>query len=314
LTLPRVLRRSLIAAAALALLGAAPASALEIAPDPHSPNADGIATAYWVMIVLAFVLIIAINAALIAALMRFRERRGSEPARLAAGRGFVRRAATPFALLALVVFIFGIVTTRDVRTVEPSGPDGLQASAARTAQVGVSGLPSSLTSNAAAVAADEGTEGTAPGADPLQINAVGQQWLWRFEYPGEEAPGQGTFSYGELVVPVDTSVLLSIDSTDVSHTWFVPELGGQVQAVPGSVSQTWFKADEVGVYDGASTEFSGTSGYPAMQPRVRVVEPAEYETFVETLRRDLDEAQAVVQEAVAGGEDASPEAEAAPSP
>ena len=203
--------------------------------------------------------------------------------------------------------------TRETRSVEPSGPDGLQAAAARTAQVGVTGLPSSLTSGAAAAAAGEAAEGTKPGADPLQINAIAQQWLWRFEYPGEAAPGQGTFSYGELVVPVDTSVLLSIDSTDVIHTWFVPELGGQVQAVPGSIAQTWFKADEVGVYDGASTEFSGT-GYPFMRGKVRVVEPAAYEAYVETLRRDLDEAQAVVQEAVAGGEDASPEAEAAPSP
>jgi heme/copper-type cytochrome/quinol oxidase subunit 2 len=245
--------------------------------------------------------------------VRFRERRGADAAPIAAGRGFTRRASAPFAVLAAAAFIFGIVITREARTVEPSGPAGLQAAAARTAQVGVNGLPSALTSSAAAAAADEGAEGTAPGADPLQINAVAQQWLWRFEYPGEEAPGQGTFSYGELVVPVDTSVLLSIDSTDVIHTWFVPDLGGQVQAVPGSIVQTWFRADETGVYEGASTEFSGT-GYPAMQPRVRVVEPAAYQDYVETLRRDLDEAQRIVQEAVAGGEDASPEAEAAPPP
>jgi cytochrome c oxidase subunit 2 len=310
-TLPRILRRSLIGAAALALATTAPAAGLEIGPDPHSANADDIAAAYWVMVALAFVLIVAINAVLIAALVRFRERRGAEPARIAAGRGFIRRVALPLGLLALAAFIFGIAITRETRSVEPSGPNGLQASSARTAQVGVTGLPSSLTANAAATAAGEGTGETGAGADPLQINAVAQQWLWRFEYPGEEAPGQGTFSYGELVVPVDTSVLLSIDSTDVTHTWFVPQLGGQVEAVPGSIVQTWFKADETGVFEGASTKFSGT-GYPVMQPRVRVVEPAAYEAYIETLRRDLDEAQAVVQDAVAAGEDATPEAEAAP--
>ena len=57
------------------------------------------------------------------------------------------------------------------------------------------------------------------------INAIGQQWLWRFEYPGGE-PGHRTFSYDELVVPVDTAVVLNITSTDVIHSWCVPALGG----------------------------------------------------------------------------------------
>jgi cytochrome c oxidase subunit 2 len=91
----------------------------------------------------------------------------------------------------------------------------------------------------------------------------------------------------------------------------VPELGGQVEAVPGSIAQTWFKADETGTYSGPSTEFSGT-GYPFIRPQVKVVSATEYEAYVAELRRDLDEAQAFVQEAVSAGEDTSPEAEAAP--
>ena len=77
------------------------------------------------------------------------------------------------------------------------------------------------------------------------IDAIAQQWLWRFEYPGGTR-GIAPFSYGELVVPVDTSVVLKIDSTDVIHSWWVPALTGQVQAVPGTSPSTWFKADEVG--------------------------------------------------------------------
>ena len=86
--------------------------------------------------------------------------------------------------------------------------------------------------------------------------------------PGRPAR-QRTFSYGELVVPVDTAVILNITSTDVLHSWWVPALGGQVQASPGDVVQTWFKADEVGRYAGRSTVFSGT-GYPVMRAWVRV--------------------------------------------
>src|SRR4029077_10650138 len=123
---------------------------------------------------------------------------------------------------------------------------------------------------------EQSAEGAAPATgaaptdtSPLQINAIAQQWLWRFEYPGGR-PGQRTFTYGELVVPVDTPVVLNITSTDVLHSWWVPQLGGQVQATPGDTVQTWFRADEVGRYSGRSTIFSGTS-FPAMRAWVRVV-------------------------------------------
>lgn len=298
----RIFRRFLLAAALAPALAAAPAHALEIGPDPHSPNADDIAVAYWVMMGLAVLLVLAINAALVMALMRFRERRGTEPARLGAGRGFVRRAALPLSLLALALFVFGVLMTRETRTVEPSGSSGLQAAAARTAQVGVQGLPSSATSSAAASAADESAQGEPTASDPLPITAVAQQWLWRFEYPeqteGSFSEGIATiFSYGELVVPVDTVVNLNIDSTDVVHSWFVPALGPQVWAVPGEVQETSFVADEEGVYRGYSTVFSGAAGYPVMRSTVRVVSAQEYEDYVEELNTELRKGQEAVSNA-----------------
>jgi cytochrome c oxidase subunit 2 len=187
--------------------------------------------------------------------------------------------------------VFGVVVTSDVRDAEPSGPNGLGSSP--TTQVGVSGV--SVSSDEAA----QSTTGETPAADqstqsgPLVINAIGQQWLWRFEYPGGR-PGQRTFSYGELVVPVDTMVVLNVTSTDVVHSWWVPALGGQIQAVPGSSSETWFKADEVGLYAGRSTIFSGT-GYPTLRSWVRVVTVPEYQAYVEQLGKDLAEAQDIVQ-------------------
>jgi cytochrome c oxidase subunit 2 len=144
------------------------------------------------------------------------------------------------------------------------------------------------------------------------INAIAQQWLWRFEYPGG-SPGQRTFSYGELVVPEDTTVILNLTSTDVLHTWWVPALGGQVQAAPGDVTQTWFKADEVGRYPGRSTIFSG-SAYPVMRSWVRVVTVPEYQDHIEQLTADLTEAQEAVlrdqqeeQTSVASEEQPAPE-------
>ena len=291
----RTILLAALATVVVLVCAAAPAQALEIAPpDPHSPNAETIRSSYWVMLVVGLVLVVAVNLALIATVVRFRERRGRDPARFAAARGALRPVGAALTLLAALVFAYGIVQASDAREVEPAGPDGLGAG--RSAQVGVKGVPPAVLAEGQVPPNEAGQPelGAAPGeTSPLLIDATAQQWLWRFEYPGQAPPGQGTFSYGELVVPVDTPVILNITSTDVAHTWWVPALGGQVEALPGSVSQTWFKADEVGRYDGRSTVFSGT-GYPVMRAWVRVVTVPEYQAYVERLGRELDRAQAYV--------------------
>jgi cytochrome c oxidase subunit II len=281
------------------MIVAAPAQAIQLSPaEPHSPNADDMNTSYRVMIVVTIALIVLVNAALIAAIFRFRDTRERRPARLTAGRGALRPVIVALSLIAVAVFVFGVVMTGEVRDVEPSGPGGLDAS--QSAQVGVKGAPP-----AAVLEGAESTTGEEPitGAEPtekapLLISAIAQQWVWRFEYPGGDV-GARTFSYGELVVPVDTTVLLNIDSTDVMHSWWVPALGGQVQAAPGEITQTWFKADEEGRYPGRSTIFSG-SAYPALRAWVEVVSVPEYQSYVEQLRADLTEAQGIVAREVAG--------------
>lgn len=282
---------ALSAVIALAI-SAAPAHALQLGlQEPHSPNAEGISTAYWVMIIITTIALLAVNVALIAAVVKFRERRGREPRRLAAGRGALRPVIAGLSLVALAVFVFGVVVTENTREIEASGSEGLSANP--TAQVGVKGLPPTSVA------------GDSTNSAPLQIDAIAQQWLWRFEYPDEE-PVNRTFSYGELVVPVDTAVVLSIDSTDVIHSWWVPALGGQVQAVPGSLTETWFKADEVGRYEGRSTIFSG-SAYPAMRSWVRVVTVPEYEAYLSDLRDGIQAAQIAVEEETSGAtEEATP--------
>jgi cytochrome c oxidase subunit II len=288
-----ILLAALCALCALGLL-AAPASAIQVAPEEaHSPNAETMTTAYWVALVVAAVVVVAIHAGLIAALVRFRAGRGREPARFAAGRGAFRPVVGVLSLLAVGLFVFALVLAEDARDVEASGPNGLGGT--QTAQVGVKGVPP-IAEAEAALGGDQGQEGQA-----LEINAIAQQWVWRFEYPGHE-PSNPLFSYGDLVVPVDTAVVLNIDSTDVVHSWWVPALGGQVQAAPGEVTQTWFKADEEGRYAGRSTMFSGTT-YPVMRSWVEVVSVTEYQSYVEQLGRDLKEAQAAVAGQAPPGED-----------
>jgi heme/copper-type cytochrome/quinol oxidase subunit 2 len=265
-----------VAGFALAVL-AAPAQATVFGPRAgHSPNADDIRTAYWVAIAIAVLLVIAVHAFLIAAIVRFRARRGREPRRFGAGpRAFLRPAA-PLALMAVGTFVFGIVMAGKARDVQPTGPEGFRAASSLVAQVGALNVPSD--------------------AKPLTINAIGQQFVWRFEYPGGR-PGDRIFSYGELVVPVDTALVLHVTATDVMHRWFIPSLGGQVDAVPGDTADTWFRADREGVYQGQSTFFSGAS-YSAMRAWVRVVSPDAYRQFLRQKRSDLAAAQRYVQQKV----------------
>jgi cytochrome c oxidase subunit 2 len=291
-------RRTILLAASAVLLALAwaapPANAIPLSPpEPHSPNAEVIHSSYWVMFVILCVLVIAVNAALILAVVRFRERRGHDPARLQAGRGALRPVLAVLGVLAVAVFIYGVVRTNDARQLEPAGPNGLGSSP--TAQVGVKGVPPlALATDQESATGEEPISGQEPTqTSPLVIAAIAQQWLWRFEYPGG-TPGHRTFSYGELVVPVDTPVILDITSTDVLHSWWIPALGGQVQATPGDVAETWFKADEVGRYAGSSTIFSGSS-FPAMRSWVRVVTVPEYTAYIERLRTDLTAAQDYVK-------------------
>jgi cytochrome c oxidase subunit II len=269
-----------LAGLALAAL-AGPADATVLGPRAgHSPNADHIRTAYWVAIVIAVLLIVVIHAFLGAALLRYRARRGRTSRRYTAGAGAFLRPAVPLALVAIGLFVFGIVITSRTRDVQPTQGGGLSAESSLVAQVGGPNIP--------------------PNTTPLEINVVGQRWLWRFDYPQlQEQPPYSTFSYNELVVPVDTPVILHITSTDVDHRWFIPSLGGQVDAVPGRVSDTWFRADREGIYRGQSTSYSGTS-YAVMRAWVKVVSPEQYKRYVSEKRKQIAAAQTFVQGAVAG--------------
>ena len=239
-------------------------------PGGHSPNADDLNTLYWVMLVAGIILLLAINGALLALVMRFRSERGREPRRLVVRRPAQIGTAGAFAVVALAAFVIGVIETDDAKKVEASGPDGLQAASLITAQRGLT-IPA-------------GTQ-----TAPLQIDACGQQWIWRYEYP------DGTYSYYELVVPVDTAVIVKLTSTDVVHRWLVPGLGGKFDATPGESNQTWFKADQTGIYDGASYAFSGAS-YAVMRTRVRVVDVPTYQAWLEQQAAGIQEAQTFVQQ------------------
>lgn len=123
----------------------------------------------------------------------------------------------------------------------------------------------------------------------IEITATGQQWLWRFSYPN------GAFGYHRMVVPRGVTVRLRLVSSDVIHGWNVPSLTGKAQAVPGQTNRIAFRADETGTFRGWASVLSG-QGYADMESVVEVVEPDEYLDYIRRLKRDVLEAQDIVEQ------------------
>ena len=108
---------------------------------------------------------------------------------------------------------------------------------------------------------------------PLRIRVDAHQFYWQFTYPN------GAVSIDELRAPVNRTVRVDIDSHDVDHSWWIPELGGKFDAIPGQHTHTWFKADKVGTYVGKCGEFCGVF-HAEMEAEVKVTPRAEYESWV----------------------------------
>ena len=116
---------------------------------------------------------------------------------------------------------------------------------------------------------------SASANDRLNITVEGHQYYWQFDYPN------GARSIGDLHVPAGKVVYLTIRSPDVNHSWWIPELGGKTDAIPGTTNHTWFKVDRAGTYVGQCAEFCGTF-HEAMRARVIATSDAEYQIYIGT--------------------------------
>lgn len=98
---------------------------------------------------------------------------------------------------------------------------------------------------------------TAPsGPGAITVNVTGHQWWWNFEYQ-DVSPNERVVSPNELHIPVGVPVVLRVTSRDVVHSFWVPNLHGKRDLVPGMVTYTWIQADEPGIYRGQCAEFCG---------------------------------------------------------
>ncbi|OAF12774.1 cytochrome c oxidase subunit II [Bradyrhizobium neotropicale] len=133
-----------------------------------------------------------------------------------------------------------------------------------------------------------------PKAD-LTIKATGKQWYWSYAYPDN-----GKFEFdslmaqdkqprllgvdNEMVVPVNKVIRVQTTGADVIHAFAVPSFGVKIDAIPGRLNETWFKATKTGMYYGQCSELCGKD-HAFMPIAVRVVSDQEFASWVESAKK-----------------------------
>jgi len=290
--------------AALAGLVFAPAALADwLTPESGgSPNADSIDTLYKLVFYLGIVVFIGVEATLAYFLIRYRARKGQVAAQIHGNT----RLEIGWTVGAAVILIFITAFT----FIQLPGIKNPAAS-----QIDENGQP--VAGGQTLYAATDQAEAPT-GSTAMNIRIDGQQYAWRFQYPGRER----VFDYEELTVPAGMTITLDITSSDVAHSWWIPKLGGKADALPGYVNKTWFKVplenlegrDEV-VYTGQCAELCGRN-HANMGARVRVLRfddwKAWYDRKAQAIqaanrsgarqRAELDREQQRAAEATAGEE------------
>jgi cytochrome c oxidase subunit II len=138
-----------------------------------------------------------------------------------------------------------------------------------------------------------------PPAD-MTVKATGKQWYWSYSYPDH-----GKFEFdslmlkadelkaeqprllsvdNEMVVPINKTVHVIVTGADVIHAFAVPSFGIKIDAIPGRINETWFKATREGVYYGQCSELCGKD-HAFMPIAVRVVSEQAFATWVEDAKK-----------------------------
>jgi cytochrome c oxidase subunit 2 len=241
-----------------------------------SPNANSINTIYKVTLYFALVIFFVVEGALAYALLRYRARRGGRAAQI---RGNTRLEVswTLGAVAVLVVLaIFTFAKLSSIINPPNSSAEG-----------------EALSGDGGKIFYATNERRLPPNGKALEINVVGRQYLWQYVYPGGVGREQfaAPYSYEKMVVPTQTTVVLNVVSADVVHSWWIPKLGGKVQAVPGYHNYTWFKISRPGVFHGQCANLCGR-GHARMIATVKAIPPRQFEAWLAGRTRLIAEANA----------------------
>ena len=132
-----------------------------------------------------------------------------------------------------------------------------------------------------------------PNAQPDDINLriVGHQWWWEFDYQDLDIA-----TANELHIPVGKTVHITLESVDVIHSFWVPQLSGKTDVIPGLHNTMWLKGDQVGVYDGQCAEFCGME-HALMRFKVFVDSQEDFDKWVANQQKPAYQPQTADEQA-----------------
>lgn len=238
-----------IAVAALLLSSVLLAACGESSPstlNPVGPVADKELGLFWFILAVATIVFVIVEGWLIYSIVRYRARPGMPAPPQIHGNNTVEAAWT----IAPALFLFAVLvyTIYTMFTLAPTA-----------------NLP--------------GTPALAGGKPTLEVRVYGHQWWWEFDYT--KSPNYGFVTADSLHIPVGTVVRVDLYSDNVIHSFWIPQITGKTDVVPGHDNYMIFRADKVGNYLGECAEFCGTQ-HAHMNFDV-VVEPMDtFQTWVST--------------------------------
>jgi cytochrome c oxidase subunit 2 len=275
--------RALAAALPVVALGAlllpAAASAGWFLPESGgSPNADGIRTLYILIAIIGLVIFIGVEGLLVYSMIKFRAKKGNVAAQIHGNTQLEIGWTVGAAAILIFLTVFTFVLLDDIKNPAPS-------------QINANGQPV-----AAAGAQFASTDQPAPPGDHLNIKVIGQQYSWNFQYP--RIDDKRVYAYNDMYVPVGMTITLDIESVDVAHSWWIPKMGGKMDAIPGYTNKSWFRVpldaipegqDRV-VYTGQCAELCGRN-HADMLARVIGLPYDEWKAWYDSKAEQLKQAQ-----------------------
>ncbi|MBW3608542.1 MAG: cytochrome c oxidase subunit II [Actinobacteria bacterium] len=201
------------------------------------------------------------------------------------GTGAERIADLWWVMLAAGTVVWVVVVVATLAAVRRRG-DGDARGARGALLVGGIALPAVvITALFVLTARPDGPLFAMSGRAEFTIDLIGHQWWWSIRYPE-----QNVSTANELIIPVGTPVRIELRSADVLHSFWVPQLNGKLDVLPGKVNSMTLEANEPGIYRGECAEFCGVQ-HAKMQLLVIAAPPEEFEARLARLREPAREPQ-----------------------
>jgi cytochrome c oxidase subunit II len=267
----RLLAIAIVAALGALLAGATGASADLLSPESGgSPNADRIDTLYWLIFAMALIVFVGVEGLLFYSLFKFKARKGAVPAQIRGNTRLEIGWTIGAALILVVLSVFTFAKLSGIRDPDASSAAGFKGGYVQIA---------------------DAKRRVPPHGKFLNVCVTGQQYIWRYTYSPDctKHDFRAVFSYTEMVVPTDTTITLDIFGQDVAHSWWIPKLGGKMDAIPGYVNHTWFKVPGKlagATFRGQCAELCGRN-HANMIAQVHAVTPQQFEAYLAERKRDI---------------------------